>query len=55
MGYIHVTKTGAQIPVEDMDDGHLLNTITMYNRKSTPYIKEWRRRNGKPNLKEIVW
>lgn len=54
MGYVHVTKTGVHIPIEHMDEAHLLNTITMYKRKLAPYLEELGRRKRKPNLKDIV-
>ena len=31
--FIHTTKDGEKIPLSEMSDSHLLNTINMYNKQ----------------------
>lgn len=31
--YIHTTKDGEKVPIGEMSDSHLLNTINMYNKE----------------------
>lgn len=38
---IWTTRTGEKIPVKEMTDTHLLNTINMLNKNANEYNEDW--------------